>query len=107
MRYFKCCAHGTCVLYYCVLVLGVTLLFHIFYFTLAVATAPPGSGTTTIEALLRSRATIQDPSFAQLKYQFTVDFDGAAPGALKLHNLILRLRKWIKILEVKTRAYAK
>jgi transformation/transcription domain-associated protein len=68
--------------------------------------AQPGT-TNSSEALLKSRVSTQDPSFSQMKLQFSVDFDSSAPGALKLHNLILRLRKWIKILETKTKAFAK
>ncbi|CAG7721830.1 unnamed protein product [Allacma fusca] len=64
------------------------------------------SGTPTIEALLR-RSTVQDPSFQQMKYQFTVDFDSSLPGAQKLHNLITKLKKWIKILETKTKMFPK
>ena len=64
------------------------------------------SGTPTIEALLR-RSTVQDPSFQQMKFQFTVDFDSSLPGAQKLHNLITKLKKWIKILEAKTKMFPK
>lgn len=78
-----------------------------FNFVVAGANLAAGTGTTSMEALLRSRATVPDPSFSQMKLQFTVDFDSNAPGAMKLHNLILRLRKWIKILEVKTKAFVK
>ncbi len=75
--------------------------------------APPiittGSGATpTIEALLLRRSSGgQDPSFQQMKIQFSLDFDSAAPGAIKLHNLIQRLRKWIKILEGKCKLFPK
>lgn len=65
------------------------------------------SGTPTIEALLLRRSSNQDPSFQQMKMQFSVDFDSTAPGALKLHNLIQRLRKWIKILEGKCKLFPK
>lgn len=83
-------------------------LLCIYVFTLVGTTASVGTGTgpTSLEALLRSRS-MQDPSFQQMKIHFTVDFDSSVPGALKLHNLIQKLRKWIKILETKTKLFAK
>ena len=51
----------------------------------------------------RAQATAQDPVFQKMKTQFTNDFDFASPGATKLHNLINKLKKWIKILEAKIR----
>jgi len=53
------------------------------------------------------RSAIPDPSFPQMRMQFSVDFDVATIGAMKLHNLIQRLRKWIKILEGKTKLFPK
>lgn len=67
-------------------------------------------GTSTIEALLLRRSAsnqLTDPSFQQMKIQFSIDFDSTAPGAIKLHNLIQRLRKWIKILEGKCKLFPK
>ena len=51
----------------------------------------------------RVQATVQDPVFQRMKGQFTSDFDFTQPGAMRLHNLIQKLKKWIKILEVKIR----
>lgn len=42
-----------------------------------------------------------------MKAEFTRDFDFAQPGALRLHNLISKLKNWIKILEIKTRQLPK
>lgn len=50
---------------------------------------------------------MNDPGFQLLKTQFTQDFDNSTPGSLKLHNLIQKLRKWIKILESKTKSCAR
>lgn len=55
----------------------------------------------------RAQVTIQDPVFQRMKGQFTADFDFSVPGAMKLHNLISKLKKWIKILEAKTRLLPK
>ncbi|XP_054724829.1 transformation/transcription domain-associated protein-like [Uloborus diversus] len=51
----------------------------------------------------RAQATAQDPVFQKMKGQFTADFDFSVPGAMKLHNLIMKLKKWVKILEGKTK----
>lgn len=42
-----------------------------------------------------------------MKGQFSGDFDFSQPGAMKLHNLISKLKKWIKILEAKTKQLPK
>ncbi|XP_072415930.1 transformation/transcription domain-associated protein isoform X1 [Chiloscyllium punctatum] len=55
----------------------------------------------------RAQATAQDPVFQKLKGQFTTDFDFSVPGSMKLHNLISKLKKWIKILETKTKQLPK
>ncbi|XP_074658755.1 transformation/transcription domain-associated protein-like [Tubulanus polymorphus] len=55
----------------------------------------------------RAQATAQDPVFQKMKGQFTTDFDFTVPGSTKLHNLINKLKKWIKILEAKTRLLPK
>lgn len=55
----------------------------------------------------RAQATAQDPVFQKMKTQFTSDFDFTVPGAMKLHNLINKLKKWIKILEAKTKLLPK
>lgn len=36
-----------------------------------------------------------------------LDFDFSVPGSMKLHNLISKLKKWIKILEAKTKQLPK
>ncbi|GAB1859196.1 Transformation/transcription domain-associated protein [Camponotus japonicus] len=55
----------------------------------------------------RAEATVQDPVFHEMKGQFTSDFDFSVPGARLLHNLISKLKKWIKILEEKTKQLPK
>ena len=55
----------------------------------------------------RAQATTQDPIFQKMKSQFSTDFDFSVPGAMKLQNLILKLKKWIKILEAKTKLLPK
>ncbi|KAL5497642.1 hypothetical protein EMCRGX_G014153 [Ephydatia muelleri] len=54
-----------------------------------------------------SKRASQDPAFQRLKTQFTTDFDFSNPGAKRLHNLITKLKKWIKILELKTKSLPK
>ncbi|RWS15188.1 transformation/transcription domain-associated protein-like protein [Dinothrombium tinctorium] len=55
----------------------------------------------------RAQATAQDPVFQKMKGQFTADFDFNSPGSMKLHNVINKLKKWIKILEAKTKLLPK
>ncbi|XP_067013941.2 transformation/transcription domain-associated protein [Anabrus simplex] len=55
----------------------------------------------------RARATVQDPVFQLMKHQFSGDFDFSVPGALKLHNLIQKLRKWIVVLQSKVKTLPK
>ena len=55
----------------------------------------------------RAQATAQDPIFQKMKSQFSTDFDFSVPGAMKLQNLIQKLKKWIKILEAKTKLLPK
>ncbi|XP_047506869.1 transcription-associated protein 1 isoform X1 [Pieris napi] len=55
----------------------------------------------------RAQATVQDPVFHKMKTQFTADFDFSQPNAMKLQNLIQKLRKWVKILEAKTKVLPK
>lgn len=55
----------------------------------------------------RAQATVQDPVFQKMKGQFSTDFDFSQPGAMKLHNLISKLKKWIKVLEAKTKQLPK
>ncbi|XP_073941495.1 transcription-associated protein Nipped-A isoform X1 [Choristoneura fumiferana] len=55
----------------------------------------------------RAQATVQDPVFQKMKTQFTADFDFSQPNAMRLQNLIQKLRKWVKILEAKTKVLPK
>ncbi|KPJ11920.1 Transformation/transcription domain-associated protein [Papilio machaon] len=65
-------------------------------------------GITASESLARrAQATVQDPVFQKMKTQFTADFDFTQPNAMKLQNLIQKLRKWVKILEAKTKVLPK
>jgi transformation/transcription domain-associated protein len=65
------------------------------------------TGAVTIEAFLSRRSSMVDPTFQQMKIQFSVDFETTAPGCLKLQYLIVKLRKWIKILEIKCKQFPK
>ncbi|XP_045469394.1 transcription-associated protein 1 isoform X2 [Harmonia axyridis] len=47
----------------------------------------------------RAEATYQDPVFKEMKQEFTKDFDFSQPNSMRLHNLIFKLKKWIKILD--------
>lgn len=51
----------------------------------------------------RVQATAQDPIFQKLKNQFTSDFNFDIPGAMKLHNLIGMLKKWVKLMEARSK----
>jgi transformation/transcription domain-associated protein len=55
----------------------------------------------------RAQASQQDPVFQKMKSEFSSNFDFSVPGAMKLQNLIQKLKKWIKILEAKTRILPK
>ena len=64
--------------------------------------------TAASESLARrAAATANDPVFQKMKLQFTADFDFSTSNAMKLHNLISKLKKWIKILEAKTKVLPK
>ncbi|GFN80649.1 transformation/transcription domain-associated protein [Plakobranchus ocellatus] len=65
------------------------------------------SGAASESLAKRAQATAQDPVFQKMKSQFTTDFDFSVPGSTKLHNLINKLKKWIKILEAKTKLFPK
>ncbi|CAL1526416.1 unnamed protein product [Lymnaea stagnalis] len=65
------------------------------------------SGAASESLARRAQATAQDPVFQKMKSQFTTDFDFSVPGSTKLHNLINKLKKWIKILEAKTKLFPK
>lgn len=45
--------------------------------------------------------------FIVLFFSLLTDFDFSVPGSMKLHNLISKLKKWIKILEAKTKQLPK
>lgn len=47
----------------------------------------------------RAEATYQDPVFKEMKLEFTKDFDFSQSNAMRLHTLIFKLKKWIRILE--------
>lgn len=49
----------------------------------------------------RTQITISDPVFQSMKQKFADDFDFSVPGAMKLHNFISKLKKWIRLLENK------
>ena len=71
-------------------------------------TSTPQYTSTGSESLARrAQVTVQDPVFHKLKGQFTADFDFAQPGSVKLHNLIHKLKKWIKILEARVKLLPK
>ena len=55
----------------------------------------------------RAQATASDPVFQKMKAEFTSSFDFSVPGAMKLQNLIQKLKKWIRILEAKTKLLPK
>jgi transformation/transcription domain-associated protein len=46
----------------------------------------------------------QDPTLQRLKMQFMSDFDLSGSTPVKLHSLISRLKKWIRIFEMKTKS---
>ncbi|XP_055874365.1 transformation/transcription domain-associated protein-like isoform X5 [Biomphalaria glabrata] len=70
-------------------------------------TASTVGGAASESLARRAQATAQDPVFQKMKSQFTTDFDFSVPGSMKLHNLINKLKKWIKILEAKTKLFPK
>lgn len=60
------------------------------------------------ESLAKSyEVTLQDPTFLRMKEQFSAEFNFSVPGAMKLQNLIKKLKKWIKIFEAKTKLQPK
>ncbi|XP_050062544.1 transformation/transcription domain-associated protein-like [Aphis gossypii] len=65
----------------------------------------PGSGSESLAK--RAQTTIQDPVFQKMKQQFSIDFDFNLRGAMKLHHMISKMKKWIKILETKIRLLPK
>jgi len=67
----------------------------------------PGSGSGSESLAKRAQTTIQDPVFQKMKQQFSNDFDFTLPAAMKLHHMISKMKKWIKILETKIRLLPK
>ena len=55
----------------------------------------------------RAQATAQDPVFQRMKSEFSTNFDFSVPDATKLQNLIQKLKKWIKVLEAKSKSLPK
>lgn len=52
------------------------------------------------ESLARTaEATYQDPVFKEIKQEFAKDFNFSNSNTMRLHTLIYKLKKWIKILE--------
>ncbi|XP_066149283.1 transcription-associated protein 1 isoform X2 [Euwallacea fornicatus] len=47
----------------------------------------------------RAEATYQDPVFKEMKEEFKKDFDFSQSNSMRLHTLIFKLKKWIKILD--------
>lgn len=65
-----------------------------------------GSNSTASESLARrAQATYQDPVFKEMKLEFTKDFDFNQSSALRLRTLIFKLKKWIKILENRSKMF--
>uniref|UniRef100_A0A6A7FXF6 Transformation/transcription domain-associated protein-like n=6 Tax=Hirondellea gigas TaxID=1518452 RepID=A0A6A7FXF6_9CRUS len=71
------------------------------------SSTPHYTSTGSESLARRAQATVQDPVFHKMKGQFTADFDFAQPGSVKLHNLIHKLKKWIKILEARVKLLPK
>lgn len=51
----------------------------------------------------RAEATYQDPVFIVMKQKFTADFDFSQSNSMRLHTLIFKLKKWIKILDERSK----
>lgn len=47
----------------------------------------------------RAEAAYKDPVYKEMKAKFTKEFDSSQLNSMKLHVLIFKLKKWIKILE--------
>ncbi|CAB3995848.1 Transformation transcription domain-associated, partial [Paramuricea clavata] len=67
------------------------------------STSQQCSSTGSESLARRAHATAQDPIFQKMKEQFSADFDFSSPNSMGLHHLIAKLKKWIKILEAKTK----
>jgi transformation/transcription domain-associated protein len=55
--------------------------------------------TASVSLDRRAEATYQYPVFKEMKHDFTKDFDFTQNNSMKLHTLIFKLKKWIKILD--------
>ncbi|XP_072379030.1 transcription-associated protein 1 [Diabrotica undecimpunctata] len=53
----------------------------------------------------RAEATYQDPVFKAMKLEFTKDFDFSQSNSMRLHTLIFKLKKWIKILDDRSKMF--
>ncbi|EDV27262.1 uncharacterized protein TRIADDRAFT_23101 [Trichoplax adhaerens] len=51
----------------------------------------------------RAQVTAQDPNFQKIRGQFSADFDFSIAGSKKLHPIISKLKRWIKVLEAKSK----
>ncbi|XP_060534319.1 transcription-associated protein 1 [Cylas formicarius] len=47
----------------------------------------------------RAEDTYQDPVFIEMEQEFKKDFDFSQSNSMRLHTLIFKLKKWIKILD--------
>lgn len=66
-------------------------------------TSVSNPGSAASESLARrAQLSRQDPVFQRMKQQFTTDFDFTQSSCTKLHTVMNKLKKWIKILEAKT-----
>lgn len=64
--------------------------------------------TTTSESLaMRAQSLIQDQDYQHMKAQFSTDFDFTGQDSQKLSYLIVKIKKWIKTLESKTKLLPK
>jgi transformation/transcription domain-associated protein len=72
------------------------------------ATSATSAGTSGSESLMRrAQQTASDPVVQKMKQDFAATFDFSAPGATKLQNLIQKLKKWIRVLEAKSKTLPK
>ncbi|XP_065219244.1 transformation/transcription domain-associated protein isoform X2 [Planococcus citri] len=74
-------------------------------YTSSVSTAFGNAGSESLAR--RTQITMSDPAFQTMKQKFADDFDFSVPGAMKLHNFISKLKKWIRLLENKIQALPK
>jgi len=66
------------------------------------------SSSAASESLaMRLQLTNHDPVFQHMKLQFTTDFDFSSVGSTKLQPTILKLKKWIRVLQAKTKVMPK